>query len=123
MCQARTSYTPREILWGHRFERVEEYDIKHCRWYVDFSCFDDVIYCQNIRHSARELALLKETQLPTTSGDVPETQKDSAEDVKEAGAGAAGVSSPGAKPKTTVIPRDVKSNEYYQMALRLFRDK
>ena len=37
LCQARTSYLPKEILWGHRFERIEEYDIGHSRWHVDFS--------------------------------------------------------------------------------------
>jgi len=55
LCQARTSYLPKEILWGHRFERIEEYDIGHSRWHVDFSGFNDVVYCQNIRHSAKEL--------------------------------------------------------------------
>ncbi|XP_012944013.1 ATP-sensitive inward rectifier potassium channel 10 [Aplysia californica] len=59
-CQARTSYLPKEILWGHRFERIEEYDIGHSRWHVDFAGFDDVVYCQNIRHSAKELDRFKE---------------------------------------------------------------
>ena len=55
-CQAKTSYTPKEILWGHRFERVEEYDIGLRRWHIDFTGFNDVIYCQNLRHSALELS-------------------------------------------------------------------
>ncbi|KAK3781078.1 hypothetical protein RRG08_010088 [Elysia crispata] len=59
-CQARTSYLPKEILWGHRFERIEEYDIGHSRWHVDFAGFDDVVYCQNIRHSAKELDRFRE---------------------------------------------------------------
>ncbi|XP_059146457.1 G protein-activated inward rectifier potassium channel 3-like [Physella acuta] len=59
-CQARTSYLPKEILWGHRFERIEEYDIGHSRWHIDFAGFDDVVYCQNIRHSAKELDRFRE---------------------------------------------------------------
>ncbi|KAK6190821.1 hypothetical protein SNE40_002601 [Patella caerulea] len=61
VCEARTSYTPREILWGHRFERIEEYDLGNGRWHVDFSGFNDVVYCQNIRHSAEELDHFKES--------------------------------------------------------------
>ncbi|KAI8783025.1 ATP-sensitive inward rectifier potassium channel 1 [Biomphalaria glabrata] len=60
-CQARTSYIPKEVLWGHRFERIEEYDIGHSRWHIDFAGFDDVVYCQNIRHSAKELDAIKES--------------------------------------------------------------
>ncbi|XP_046579363.1 G protein-activated inward rectifier potassium channel 4-like [Haliotis rubra] len=56
VCQARTSYGPKEILWGHRFERVEEYDLGMKRWHIDFTGFDDVVYCQNLRHSAKELS-------------------------------------------------------------------
>ncbi|GFS23301.1 G protein-activated inward rectifier potassium channel 2 [Elysia marginata] len=62
-CQARTSYLPKEILWGHRFERIEEYDIGHSRWHVDFAGFDDVVYCQNIRHSAKELDRFREGRM------------------------------------------------------------
>ncbi|KAH9502904.1 G protein-activated inward rectifier potassium channel 1 [Bulinus truncatus] len=60
-CQARTSYIPKEVLWGHRFERIEEYDIGHSRWHIDFAGFDDVVYCQNIRHSAKELDAIKDS--------------------------------------------------------------
>ncbi|KAH9502906.1 G protein-activated inward rectifier potassium channel 1 [Bulinus truncatus] len=55
VCQARSSYLPKEILWGFRFERVEEYDRSRQRWQIDFAGFDDVIHCQNICHSAKEL--------------------------------------------------------------------
>ena len=42
MCQARTSYTTREILWGHRFTRLEEYDAKNDLWVMDFVRFNQV---------------------------------------------------------------------------------
>ncbi|CAG5114652.1 unnamed protein product, partial [Candidula unifasciata] len=62
MCQARTSYLPKEILWGHRFERIEEYDIGHRRWHIDFAGFNDVVYTQNIRHSAKDLDAFREVE-------------------------------------------------------------
>ncbi|XP_069134311.1 G protein-activated inward rectifier potassium channel 2-like [Argopecten irradians] len=58
-CQARTSYLPSEILWGHRFDRLEEFDSGNGRWEVDFEGFHDVIYMTNIRQSAKELHDLK----------------------------------------------------------------
>ncbi|XP_033747483.1 LOW QUALITY PROTEIN: G protein-activated inward rectifier potassium channel 2-like [Pecten maximus] len=58
-CQARTSYLPSEILWGHRFDRLEEFDSGNGRWEVDFEGFHDVIYTTNIRQSAKELYDLK----------------------------------------------------------------
>ncbi|PVD32729.1 hypothetical protein C0Q70_08174 [Pomacea canaliculata] len=41
LCQARTCYSARDILWGHRFVRVEEFDeIEHV-WCVDFTRFNN----------------------------------------------------------------------------------
>ncbi|XP_013064957.2 G protein-activated inward rectifier potassium channel 4-like [Biomphalaria glabrata] len=54
-CQARSSYLPKEIMWGYRFERIEEYNRGRRRWQIDFTGFEDVLHCQNISHSAREL--------------------------------------------------------------------
>lgn len=54
-CQTRSSYLPHEILWGHRFDRIEQFDTGNGRWEVDFAGFNDVIYNGNIRHSAKEL--------------------------------------------------------------------
>ena len=113
MCQARTSYVPREILWGHRFERIEEYDISHGRWHVDFAGFDDVVYCQNLRHSARELAKFKAMH---PDGAVKDTGKDDDEGKGDQVKGATG----GKKVK---MERTLTDNEYYQRAMRLFRDK
>ncbi|BFZ18815.1 hypothetical protein BsWGS_21854 [Bradybaena similaris] len=78
MCQARTSYLPKEILWGHRFERIEEYDIGHRRWHIDFAGFDDVVYTQNIRHSAKDLDGFREAEaertIKTNKGASPELE-------------------------------------------------
>lgn len=59
LCQVRTSFTPREFLWGHRFDRIEEFDSGNARWEIDFAAFNDVIYTSNIRHSGKELACFK----------------------------------------------------------------
>ena len=59
-CQVRTSYTPREFLWGHRFDRIEEFDSGNARWEIDFAAFHDVVYVSNIRHSAKELASFRD---------------------------------------------------------------
>ncbi|KAK3085017.1 hypothetical protein FSP39_022929 [Pinctada imbricata] len=61
-CQARTSYVPSEILWGHRFDRIEEFDAGNGRWEIDFAGFNDVVYHTNIRHSAKELNSFKEAR-------------------------------------------------------------
>ncbi|WAR03125.1 KCNJ6-like protein [Mya arenaria] len=62
-CQVRTSYTPKELLWGHRFDRIEEFDSGNARWEVDFAAFNDVVYTSNIRHSAKELAAFKDRKV------------------------------------------------------------
>lgn len=62
-CQARTSYLPSEILWGHRFDRIEEFDSGNGRWEIDFSGFNDVVYITNIRHSAKELNPYREYRI------------------------------------------------------------
>uniref|UniRef100_A0A0B7A7Z3 Uncharacterized protein n=1 Tax=Arion vulgaris TaxID=1028688 RepID=A0A0B7A7Z3_9EUPU len=54
MCQARTSFLPKEILWGHRFEEIEEYDTAQQEWQINFSRFNETSYCQKIVHSVKE---------------------------------------------------------------------
>ena len=71
-CQVRTSYTPREFLWGHRFDRIEEFDAGNGRWEIDFAAFNDVVYTSNIRHSAREISSFRDrlsSQNPEDSDD------------------------------------------------------
>ncbi|BFZ04417.1 hypothetical protein BsWGS_07456 [Bradybaena similaris] len=67
MCQARTSYLPGELLWGHRFERIEEFDAHRGRWSVDFRGFDNVVHCQNISYSAAEIDRLLEDKADNRS--------------------------------------------------------
>lgn len=74
-CQVRTSYTPREFLWGHRFDRIEEFDAGNGRWEIDFAGFNDVVYTSNIRHSARELACFKDRHNPSADDEDDEEVK------------------------------------------------
>uniref|UniRef100_A0A0B6ZLP1 Inward rectifier potassium channel C-terminal domain-containing protein n=1 Tax=Arion vulgaris TaxID=1028688 RepID=A0A0B6ZLP1_9EUPU len=55
MVQARTSFTNSEILWGHRFAPIEEYDDKNDKWCIDFIKFNDVIPSTTPRCSAKNM--------------------------------------------------------------------
>ncbi|PVD32730.1 hypothetical protein C0Q70_08175 [Pomacea canaliculata] len=61
MCQARTSYTTREIIWGHRFTRLEEYDPKNDLWIMDFVKFNKVVPSDTPACSAAQLMQQSET--------------------------------------------------------------
>jgi potassium inwardly-rectifying channel subfamily J len=52
--QARTSYLPAEILWGHRFEPVVSYDKSQGRDEVDYSRFHCTQPVETPRASARD---------------------------------------------------------------------
>ena len=52
--QARTSYMPNEILWGHRFEPVVAYNKESGRYDVDYSRFHSTRPVDTPRTSARE---------------------------------------------------------------------
>ncbi|KAL3856940.1 hypothetical protein ACJMK2_011742 [Sinanodonta woodiana] len=69
-CQARTSYKLNEILWGHRFDRIEEFDSGNGVWEIDFAGFNDVVYYENIRHSAKELNAFLSGDLNLPKGNV-----------------------------------------------------
>ena len=66
--QARTSYLPAEILWGHRFEPVVSYDKSQSRYVADYSRFHDTQPVETPRASAREQYLGLKT--PATSNGV-----------------------------------------------------
>jgi len=53
--QARTSYLPNEILWGHRFEPMTLYRKDHNKFQVNFSAFHSTYEVQTPLCSAREL--------------------------------------------------------------------
>jgi hypothetical protein len=71
-CQVRTSYTPKELIWGHRFDRIEEFDSGNGRWEVDFAAFNDIVYTGNIRHSARELTSFRKKKVVPHNDDQTE---------------------------------------------------
>ena len=81
---------------------------------MDFTSFDDVIYCQNLRHSARELAKFKATQPEGALKEITEGA---------AGEGQGGDEAKGATGGKVKVKRTITENEYYQRAMRLFRDK
>ncbi|KAK7088174.1 ATP-sensitive inward rectifier potassium channel 11-like [Littorina saxatilis] len=53
LCQARTGYASRDIIWGHRFVRLEEYDEIHETWCCDFTRFNNVVPSMTPKVSAR----------------------------------------------------------------------
>nr|CAD7450800.1 unnamed protein product [Timema bartmani] len=53
--QARSSYLPNEILWGHRFEAVVEYNKERSGYEVDYSRFNNTQLVDTPLCSARDL--------------------------------------------------------------------
>ncbi|XP_069689268.1 ATP-sensitive inward rectifier potassium channel 8-like isoform X1 [Periplaneta americana] len=68
--QARTSYLPKEILWGHRFESVVNYDVNQKHYNVDYSQFHNTIPVETSRLSAHDQGNCPKT--PVTRNDVCE---------------------------------------------------
>lgn len=62
-CQARTSYTEDEILWGYRFEPCMSLEKGAFR--VDYSRFEMTFEVQTPAASAKELQERQELELPT----------------------------------------------------------
>lgn len=56
--QARTSYLPGEILWGHRFERLVTFQKENGEYLIDYSRFNSTIAMDIPQCSAKELAEL-----------------------------------------------------------------
>lgn len=59
--QARTSYVPEEILWGHRFEKLVNYRRHHGHFEIDYSRFHGTVPVDIPECSAKTLAKLQET--------------------------------------------------------------
>jgi len=55
--QARSSYLPNEILWGHRFESMVLYRKDHNKFQVNFSAFNSTYEVETPTCSARDLEL------------------------------------------------------------------
>lgn len=58
--QARTSYLPNEILWGHRFEPIVTYNKERYTYQVDYSMFHNTYQVDTPLCSAQELQNLTE---------------------------------------------------------------
>ncbi|XP_075231826.1 G protein-activated inward rectifier potassium channel 3-like isoform X2 [Lycorma delicatula] len=58
--QARTSYLPNEVLWGHRFEPIVSYNKERCTYQVDYSLFHNTYQVDTPLCSAQELQNLTE---------------------------------------------------------------
>lgn len=56
--QARSSYLPGEILWGHRFERLITFQKENGQYQIDFSRFHNTVKVDTPLCSAKELAEL-----------------------------------------------------------------
>ncbi|OTF72478.1 ATP-sensitive inward rectifier potassium channel 12-like protein [Euroglyphus maynei] len=57
--QARTSYLPSEILWGHRFEQLIRYRHDTGEYLVDYSKFNNTFDVDTPLCSAKELKELR----------------------------------------------------------------
>lgn len=57
--QARTSYLPSEILWGHRFSKLVTYQKYNGAYQIDYSLFHNTYPVNTPRCSARELNDMK----------------------------------------------------------------
>lgn len=56
MSQSRTSYLPRELLWGYRFANLTSYDRLNDVYQADFDKFDSLLQVDTPLCSARRLA-------------------------------------------------------------------
>ncbi|KAK3090997.1 hypothetical protein FSP39_016342 [Pinctada imbricata] len=54
--QARSSYLPGEILWGHRFERLVTFQKENGQYQIDFSRFHNTMPVDTPQCSAKDLA-------------------------------------------------------------------
>eukprot|EP00092_Neocalanus_flemingeri_P017393 GFUD01018814.1.p1 GENE.GFUD01018814.1~~GFUD01018814.1.p1 ORF type:complete len:458 (-),score=105.23 GFUD01018814.1:97-1470(-) len=60
--QARTSYLPNEILWGHRFEQLQLYRQDNNKFEINFSAFHSTYEVDIPPHSARQLDQTERTR-------------------------------------------------------------
>lgn len=57
MTQTRTSYLPREIMWGHRFVNMTQYDDARNVYVADYDRFDEMEQIETTLCSARQTKL------------------------------------------------------------------
>lgn len=70
--QARSSYLPGEILWGHRFERLITFQKENGQYQIDFSRFHNTVKVDTPLCSAKELSELDNAMQENVSIDEDE---------------------------------------------------
>ena len=60
--QARTSYLPNEVLWGHRFEKLITFQKEDGTYKIDYSRFNSTIPFDTPLCSAKELKAFQEEE-------------------------------------------------------------
>ncbi|XP_055547484.1 G protein-activated inward rectifier potassium channel 3 isoform X2 [Wyeomyia smithii] len=73
--QARSSYLPSEILWGHRFESVVTFKRDTGEYEVDYTMFNNTYEVDTPLCSARQLSVVKK-ELNKQNGIVPSSSSD-----------------------------------------------
>ncbi|KAL3856938.1 hypothetical protein ACJMK2_011644 [Sinanodonta woodiana] len=59
ICQARTSYTSKDIIWGRTFANMVEFDDEHGKWRANFKLFEELVPCPIPKCSGKEMHILK----------------------------------------------------------------
>ncbi|KAL3857027.1 hypothetical protein ACJMK2_011728 [Sinanodonta woodiana] len=60
ICQARASYTSKDIIWGRTFANMVEIDGEHGRWRANFNLFEDLVPCPIEKCSGKEMHIFKQ---------------------------------------------------------------
>jgi len=130
--QARTSYLPNEILWGHRFERLVTYQRDTNQYMIDYSRFHSTVAIDMPPYSAKQLSEMTGGRRGSTSSSI---SSGSGDDDAEADMAAASVQSdpPASKPvrvgsvsgpsvngRRRTIPSLTRSNGISSAALAAF---
>ena len=83
--QARTSYLPNEILWGHRFERLVTYQRDTSQYMIDYSRFHSTVAVDMPPYSAKQLSEMAgrrgSTSSSVSSGSVVDDDADGDEGI------------------------------------------
>ena len=72
--QARTSYLPSEILWGHRFEKLVTFQKESGQYFIDYSRFHSTVAVEIPQCSAKEM------QSQATTGSSEDSDDDDDDD-------------------------------------------
>jgi len=82
--QARSSYLPSEILWGHRFESIVSFKRETGEYEVDYTLFNNTYEVDTPLCSARELREMRaESHSPPGEADTPSEHSASAEPIQD----------------------------------------